>query len=139
MAIGSPIGPVLANIFVSYFESKLFKDAERPLNYFKYVEDIFVLFKMTTKYVLFNKLSSLHPSLKFTIENKVDGSLPFLDVFLQRMYTSIYPFVVFFFPTSQKVNLVSCLVLLEYIKIAQKINLTRKLNILETFLVHWLP
>ena len=81
--MGRPLGPVLANIFVGYFESKLFKDVERPLNYFRYVHDIFVSYKSDFNIeILFDKISSLHPSLKFTIENEVDGSLSFLDVFL---------------------------------------------------------
>ena len=93
---GQPLGPVLVNIFVGYFESNLFKDVERPL-----------ISNMLIK-------SSLHPSLKFMIENEVKGSLPFLDDFLQRTSTSkcrsiyilqktnicesIYPLVVFVQP-----------------------------------------
>ena len=83
VAIGSPLGLVLVNIYVGYFESILFKDVERPLNYFRYVHDIFVSYKSDFNIeILFDKISSLHPSLKFTIENEVDGSLSFLDVFL---------------------------------------------------------
>ena len=45
VAIGSPLGLVLVNIYVGYFESILFKDVERPLNYFRYVDDSFVSYK----------------------------------------------------------------------------------------------
>ena len=43
--MGSPLGPVLANIFVGYFESILFTNKENPLNYFRYVYDIFISYK----------------------------------------------------------------------------------------------
>ena len=85
VAMGSPLGPVLANIFVGYFESILFKNVEKPLNYFRYVDDIFISYK--TNYdvdALFDLISNLHPSLKFTCEHKDDGSLPFIDVLVQR-------------------------------------------------------
>ena len=74
VAIGSLVGAVLANIFVGYFESKLFKDVERDLKYVMYADDIFVSYNKITFNinVLFNKISSSHPSLKFTIENEVN-------------------------------------------------------------------
>ena len=83
--MGSPLGPVLANIFVGYFESILFMNIEKPLNYFRCVDDIFISYK--TDYNvddLFDQISNLHPSLKFTREHEADGSLPFLDVLVQR-------------------------------------------------------
>ena len=86
----SPLGPVLANIFVGYFESILFTNIEKPLNYFRYVDDIFISYK--TDYNvddLFEQISNLHPSLKFTREHEADGSLPFLDVLVQRTPTSL--------------------------------------------------
>ena len=36
VAIGSPLGPVLANVFVGYFESILFKKKDKQLNYIRY-------------------------------------------------------------------------------------------------------
>ena len=62
VAMCSPLGPVLANIFVSYFGFILFKNVEKPLNYFRYVDDIFISYK--TDYnvdALFDLNSNLHP------------------------------------------------------------------------------
>ena len=42
VAMRSPLGPVLASIFVGYFESILFTSIENPLNYFRYVDNNFI-------------------------------------------------------------------------------------------------
>ena len=43
VAMGSHLGPVVANIFVGYFESILL--SIKPLNYFRYVDDTFISYK----------------------------------------------------------------------------------------------
>ena len=43
IAMGSPLGPALANIFVGY-ESKLFNEISKPTVYCRYVDDTFSLF-----------------------------------------------------------------------------------------------
>ena len=34
--MGSPFGPALANIFVGYYEEKLFSQTQKPPTYFRY-------------------------------------------------------------------------------------------------------
>ena len=41
----SPLGPALANIFVGYYEEKLFSEISKPAVYFRYVDDTFVIFR----------------------------------------------------------------------------------------------
>ena len=36
VTMGSPLGPALANIFVGYYEGKLFSETQKPPTYFKY-------------------------------------------------------------------------------------------------------
>jgi len=43
VAMVSPLGPALAKIFVSYYESKLFDSFREPLMYYSYL-DTFVVF-----------------------------------------------------------------------------------------------
>ena len=39
--MGSPLGPILANIFVGYYENTLLSlDYSKPLAYYMYVDDI---------------------------------------------------------------------------------------------------
>ena len=44
VAMGSPLGPALANIFVGYYEEKLFSQTQKPSTYFTYVDDTFAIF-----------------------------------------------------------------------------------------------
>ena len=95
IAMSSPLGPVLANIFVGYHEAQLFNSISKPCMYQRYVDDTFAIFKTESDSELFfNKLNSLHPSLKFTMEKETDEMLPFLDVKIEKstnkFLTSVY-------------------------------------------------
>ena len=86
VAMGSPLDPALANIFVGYYESKLFNKISKPTIYCRYVDDTFSLFHKETEFQKFlNCLNSLHPSLKFTNEIETNNSLAFLDVLLPNL------------------------------------------------------
>ena len=85
VAMGSPLGPALANIFLGHYEEKLFADGNRPLYYRRYVDDTFVMFRSESEVSSFHsKLNKLHSALKFTVEMEVDGKLLFLDVLVTR-------------------------------------------------------
>ena len=91
VAIGLPLGPILANIFVSYLEYKFFLRSKAPLVYHRYVDDTFVIFENKIESAGFLKcLKSLHKNLKFTKEEEeIKNSLNFLDVCIQRSVDSI--------------------------------------------------
>ena len=124
VAMGSPLGPVLANIFVGYCES-LIPDAWWPSLYCRFVDDSFAHFddrQQSEDFLL--RLNGLHPALKFTCEHEVSGKLPFMDVLVDRstnkvVETSVYRKPTFtglyitwdsFCATKYKVNLVKNLV-----------------------------
>ena len=95
VAMKSPLGPALANIFVGYYEEKLFSQAQKPLTYFRYADDTFAIFDHETEADKFlTKLNCLHPSLKFIFEKEKGKCLPFLDVYVERtdigFETSVY-------------------------------------------------
>ena len=67
VAIRSPLGPALANIFEELYKQLLFGNTSKPLLYFRYVDDIFGFFSNKTECNEFlQKLNSLHSSLVFT-------------------------------------------------------------------------
>ena len=71
VAMGSPLGPALANIFVEFYEEKLLSQKLKPSTYFRYVDDTFAMFRNEEQSEnFFKQLNCLHPSLKFTFEKE---------------------------------------------------------------------
>ena len=85
VAMGSPLGPALVNIFVGFYESKLFDKISKPQIYYCYVDDTFALFQDEVGSETFlTNLISLHTSLKFTSEKEVNQLLTFLHVLVTK-------------------------------------------------------
>ena len=85
VAMGSPLGPSLANIFVGYYKALLFKRVNKPLMYYRYVDDTFAVFNDEDECnEFFSHLNSLHPLLRFTFEKECNRTLPFLDVRVEK-------------------------------------------------------
>ena len=82
VAMASPLGPALANIFMWSLESKWLRDCPndfKPVCYRRYIHDIFVPFSSPDHADKFREyLSFKHPNIKFSIEKDEDGCLPFL-------------------------------------------------------------
>ena len=110
VAMGSPLGPTLANIFMGYLESKYFSSNDKPLLYYRYVDDCFILFRSKDECLkMFNDFNSLHHSIEFTMELEENDCLPFLDVLVRRtteeqFITSVYRKKTF---TGQYINFLS--------------------------------
>ena len=92
--MGSPLGTALTNIFVGYYESKLFQTTSKPEMYYCYMDDTFAVFSNEDESNLFlDSLNSLHPSLCFTVEKESNLVLPFPDVLVEKsskFISSIY-------------------------------------------------
>ena len=74
VAMGSPLGPTLANAFLCHFEKKLLSECPvefLPSVYKRYVDDIFVtcnLYSQLLKFV--DYMNHQHPNIKFTLKLK---------------------------------------------------------------------
>ena len=83
LAMGSPLGPALANTFIEYCKEKLFSQTQKPPTYFRYVDDTFAIFDHEAEADTFQtQLSS--SILKFTFKKEKDKGLPFLDGYVQK-------------------------------------------------------
>ena len=97
VAMGSPLAPVLSNLFMGHHEKSWlenFQDSE-ILFYRRYVDDTFCLFHSEHEALLFfNYINSRHPNIRFTMEKEIDHKIPFLDVLINNEthfpVTSVY-------------------------------------------------
>ena len=82
VAIGFPLGPLMANVFMCHLEEKLTRDGLMPHLYKRYVDD--TLARMPSAdaaaAVFLTTLNGLHPSLTFTMELPVDNKIPFISI-----------------------------------------------------------
>ena len=86
MPMGSPISPVICNIFMEYFESELLPTIiTNRFTWFRYVDDVFCLVPNEIDLNNFlQRLNSLQQSIKFKIEVEEENQLPFLDTLCIR-------------------------------------------------------
>lgn len=83
--MGSPISPIVANIWMEYFEQKAISTSPvKPKVWLRYVDDTFCIINRNDTDTFLNHLNSVHPSTKFTMERENDGALAFLDVKVLR-------------------------------------------------------
>ena len=125
VAMGSPLGPLFANIFLSIHEKSWLPNCPasfKPLLYRRYVDDCFLLFRSLDHVPLFlSYLNRQHP-IFFSSELEKNGRLPFLDIEITRssgrcstlvyrkpaftgLFTNFHSFV----PLAYKRSLVCCL------------------------------
>ena len=98
VAMGSPLGPTLANVFLSHYESIWLENCPRqfrPVYYRRYVDDVFMLFNEQKDVLKFlSYLNSRHRSIEFSKDEERDGKIYFLDVNITKaegkFLTSIY-------------------------------------------------
>ena len=85
-AMGSPCSPVVANIYMEYFEKRAL-GPELPISFtintwLRYVDDVLTIVKKGTHDSLLNYLNSVDSNIKFTVEPPNEqGAIPFLDTF----------------------------------------------------------
>ena len=89
VAMGSPLAPILANIFMGFHEQNWINDYDnaKPLFYRRYVDDIFCVFRDENDAMLFfDYINKQHNNITFTYETEHDNKLPFLDVLLTKSH-----------------------------------------------------
>ena len=83
--MGSPVSPVVANIFMEKIEEMAIKTTSVPPRTWKrFVDDSFSIIKKNAVETFHNTLNSLDPSIQFTLEHEPNGKLAFLDTVITR-------------------------------------------------------
>ena len=95
--MGSPLGPVLANLLMGYHEKIWLQEfvKGKVLMYKRYVDDISCMFRNEKDAEnFFEFLNCCHKNIRFTIEKESNKFLSFLDILIKnegnRFSTSIY-------------------------------------------------
>ena len=83
--MGSPVSPIVANLYMQYLEQKALSTAPHPPRLWcRYVDDTFVVHKEANKQGFLQHINSVDPVIRFIVEdNKEDESIPFLDTIVK--------------------------------------------------------
>ena len=93
VAIGSPLGPLMANVFMCNIEDKLTNQNKIPAFYHRYVDDTCIKMPdVSSPSEFLSTLIAIHPSVSFTME--LEGKLHFLGMVIirngPRLDTKVY-------------------------------------------------
>lgn len=85
VAMGSPVSPVVADIYMEDFEKKALATAlATPKTFKRYVDDTFVIISQQHLSAFLTHLNSINNKIQFTMELESNKSLAFLDILLTR-------------------------------------------------------
>jgi len=87
LAMGGPLSPLLANIYVEYIENLAIDTYFlKPKFWGRYMDDVLVIWNYGESQIegFLEHLNNLGGELVFTIENETEKKLPFLDIWIHR-------------------------------------------------------
>ena len=85
VAMGSPLGPVLANLFMVELETSVIPNLNNKVKLWKrFVDNICCLARLEYIDNILLALNSCHKNIKFTFEIEKDNTIPFLDILIKR-------------------------------------------------------
>ena len=94
--MGSPISPLIANIFMEEFEVQALQSSPNPPSmWLRFVDDTFVINRTEHSQQLLQHINNQDPHIQFTVEPTQQGALPFLDTLVtiqpdNTLSTSVY-------------------------------------------------
>ena len=90
VAMGSPLGLILANVFTVELESTLVPRLHQHVKKWRrYVDETFAYVKKKSIDYVLTTLNSFHANISFTYEKENNSQLPFLDVLFIRNGTHL--------------------------------------------------
>ena len=95
VAMGSPLGPILANVFMVELGNTLVPRLNQHVKKWRhYVDDTFACVRNESIDYALKTLSSFHPNISFTYGKENNSQLPFVDVLFIRngthLHTTVY-------------------------------------------------
>ena len=82
--MGSPLSPLMADIFLDELENRIFNLSKFKNNiqfWYRYVDDVLCLWKGSNRQLdmFLNEINNLNKSIQFTMEKETKNSLNFID------------------------------------------------------------
>lgn len=108
LPMGSPLSPLLAEIYMDYFEQKIFNSNNTLTKnikfWFRYVDDILCLWAGTSRQLdaFLNYINQINRKIKFTMEIENQSSINFLDLNISHKHNK-FEFNIFRKPTQTNV------------------------------------
>ena len=85
VAMGYPLGPLMANTFMCSLEEQLKLRGKLPSYYKRYIDNTLTIMKdEVSAYSFLHVLNDLHPSISFIVEMPTENRLPFLGMVLRK-------------------------------------------------------
>ena len=94
--MGSPVSPIVVHLYMEYFEHKALGTATHPLECgLGICMAHFFIQKEDHKQNFLEHINSVDPAIKFTVEDKEDGAIPFLETIVKpeaddRLFITVY-------------------------------------------------
>ena len=122
-AMGSPVSPIVANLFMEWFEGNAINTFMYEISLWKrYVDDTIVVLDDSLLEDFTNHINAIHPSIKFTREEEENNTIPMLDAKTTRDTVGMLSFTVYRKPTHTD----------QYLQFASNQPLNHKLGVIRT-------
>ena len=90
VAMGSPLGPVIAGIFMVELETTLCPLLKNHIILWRrYVDDILCIIKQGSRDTILTIINGFHPQIQFTYEEQTNNMIAFLDILLINRFGNI--------------------------------------------------
>lgn len=89
LAMGNSASPMVAQFFMNKFEKDIQNEVWFPRFWCRYVDDVIAIIKKDQATKILFELNSKFPTMRFTMEEEENGSIPFLDLRLTRIRDKI--------------------------------------------------
>ena len=99
--MGSPISPIVANLYIEYFDRKALRSATNPPQvWYRFVDDTWVIQQQAQKQAFLDHINSIDPAIRFTVEGtQGNGAIPFLDTLVTLLADNSLSISVYHKPT----------------------------------------
>ena len=78
--MGSPVSPIVGNLYMEHFEERAIRKAPHPPDiWLRYVDDTFTVLQESEVEHFTHHLNSMDENIKFMVEPEQDNTLAFLN------------------------------------------------------------